>query len=357
MAGVKLGTRLLRDGVIGLSELEAGLRAQVLYGGRLGTNLVELGFVDVDTLGRYLSLSLGAPEATRERFESASQTDIDEFGAENARRFVAFPLGAEPDGTFAVVVLNPLDTITLLELEKAIGKPIRPFAAGEMRIYYYLEKHYSIERGVRFVRTSSPPREQGSVERRRVQGAPRMVRVEPRRARVEKGPKAKPLASVENLVQSIDSATDRAAIGEAIVRYGEGRVDVLLTLLIRDGKAMGWLFHSIHDEASVTSVDQLSLDLTELSVLSLAYGASEQYWGPPPMIDGEIERKMWWATGARRRPERCLVVPVMVKDRVVQLIYAHNLAELPSSHRRELATISARAGEAYLRLIRLAKNS
>ena len=168
---VKLGTRLLRDGVIGLSELEAGLRAQVLYGGRLGTNLVELGFLDVETLGRYLALSLGAPEATGERFESVSPDVIERFGADHARAFTAFPLGPEPDGTFAVAVLNPLDTISLLDLEKAIGEAIRPYTAAEMRIYYYLEKHYKIERTIRFVRTSSAPQMQGAVERRASAGS------------------------------------------------------------------------------------------------------------------------------------------------------------------------------------------
>ena len=70
--------------------------------------------------------------------------------------------------------------------------------------------------------------------------------------------------------------------------------------MIRDNKAMGWLVHSIHDEASVTAVDQLSLSLAELSVLSLAYGASEPYWGPPPTPDNVIEGEIWWATGARK---------------------------------------------------------
>jgi hypothetical protein len=45
---MKLGTLLLRNAAIGLAQLEAALRNQVLYGGRLGTNLVELGFIDLE---------------------------------------------------------------------------------------------------------------------------------------------------------------------------------------------------------------------------------------------------------------------------------------------------------------------
>ena len=47
---MKLGTLLLRNAAIGLAQLEAALRNQVLYGGRLGTNLVELGFIDLEML-------------------------------------------------------------------------------------------------------------------------------------------------------------------------------------------------------------------------------------------------------------------------------------------------------------------
>src|SRR5262249_41248993 len=62
-AGMKLGTLLLRNAAIGLTQLEAALRNQVLYGGRLGTNLVELGFIDLELLSSYLAELTGFPIA------------------------------------------------------------------------------------------------------------------------------------------------------------------------------------------------------------------------------------------------------------------------------------------------------
>ena len=280
---------------------------------------------------------------------------VERFGAQNADRFTAFPLGPEEDGSLGVAVLDPLNTSTLLDLENAIGLAVRPYTAAEMRIFYHLEKHYGIERSIRFVRTSSAHQTQGSVERRRVQGAPRVVRVEPRRTRRRQSTPAPPLAKFSDAVRAIESAQDRAAIGDAIVRYGEGRFEVLVIMLLRDDKAMGWLFHSIHEEASVSEVDQLSLSLAELSVLSLARGASEPYWGPPPTAHCATEASIWWATGTRKRPGRCLVVPVLVRDRVVQLIYAHCVGELAGEHRRELSKLASHTSAAYLRLISMAK--
>ncbi|MEJ7604487.1 MAG: hypothetical protein WKG01_41915 [Kofleriaceae bacterium] len=60
---MKLGTLLLRNAAIGLSQLESALRNQVLYGGRLGTNLVELGYIDLELLSAYLA-EPGFPIAT-----------------------------------------------------------------------------------------------------------------------------------------------------------------------------------------------------------------------------------------------------------------------------------------------------
>ena len=68
---MKLGTLLLRNAVIGLTQLEAALRNQVLYGGKLGTNLVELGFVELDLLAEYLSELSGLPIATASMLDAA----------------------------------------------------------------------------------------------------------------------------------------------------------------------------------------------------------------------------------------------------------------------------------------------
>src|SRR6266404_5328903 len=71
---VKLGTLLLRNAAIGLTQLEAALRNQVLYGGRLGTNLVELGFIDLELLSTYLSEMTGFPVATPTLLDDANRT-------------------------------------------------------------------------------------------------------------------------------------------------------------------------------------------------------------------------------------------------------------------------------------------
>src|SRR5262249_60797311 len=104
MRAVKLGTLLLRNAAIGLSQLEAALRTQVLYGGRLGTNLVELGYIDLELLSAYLAELSGLPIATPTLLDQADPGLIEQLGADDAHRLRAIPLGYLGEGIGAVAV-------------------------------------------------------------------------------------------------------------------------------------------------------------------------------------------------------------------------------------------------------------
>src|SRR5262245_59877069 len=145
MCPMRLGTLLLRDAVISLNQLEDALRAQVLYGGRLGTNLVELGSLDLDLLGVYLSKVYGVPVATAARMEAADPAAAARLGPELAGRVCAFPLGPEPQRpeAMAVAVAEPLQHV-LDEVSVRMGCAVVPYVAAELRILYYLEMRLGI---------------------------------------------------------------------------------------------------------------------------------------------------------------------------------------------------------------------
>src|SRR3569832_887249 len=99
MPPVKLGTLLLRNAAIGLTQLEAALRNKVLYGGRLGTNLVELGYIDLELQSAYLAELTGLPIATPTLLDLADAGLIEQLGADDAQRLRAIPLGYLVEGT------------------------------------------------------------------------------------------------------------------------------------------------------------------------------------------------------------------------------------------------------------------
>ena len=176
--GVKLGTLLLRNAAIGLSQLEAALRNQVLYGGRLGTNLVELGFLDLELLSAYLA-ELSRPagrDAERCSTTADAATLLDRLGGDEAHRLRAIPLGRRHDGAVAVAMVDPTDK----DARRASSAPSSarrstPHVVPELRALYYLEKHFGLPRRARFVRTQRP----GSDRRRDRRRADERRRAQP----------------------------------------------------------------------------------------------------------------------------------------------------------------------------------
>ena len=153
----RLGERLLAAGLLSHEQLEQALRAQVGWGGRLGTNLVELGCLDLDALATALGKQHALPPALGRHFDRADVALQHAFPPELAAKYCVVPLlrfGNPP--RIAVVSLDPLSAEARDELAEAFGfeaDQIVPSIAAEMRVRYHLERVYGIKRGARFLRS------------------------------------------------------------------------------------------------------------------------------------------------------------------------------------------------------------
>jgi hypothetical protein len=367
---MKLGTLLLRNAAIGLSQLEAALRNQVLYGGRLGTNLVELGFIDLELLSTYLAELSGFPIATPTLLDDADKGLLTRLGGDEAHQLRAMPLGYLGSGThtIAVAMVDPTDGEALATLGTRLGASITPYIVPELRVLYYLERHYGLPRRARFVRTARAGSEaEPAEERRRSQPAggiamPPSFTLEPRRRRnSSQNPysHAVPTAlSYGAACEKIDIATHREHIAETFVEYAKGRCDALVVLLIRDGNALGWRGYVAPPSQPKRAFEELSLPLGGASALQSAHDSGQVFVGPPPSPAKPVETALWTALGAEPFPIEVVVVPVLVKQRPVNLIYAHTLGgSPPTSFVNELQDLAARAQTSYLRLIRQTRGS
>lgn len=367
---MKLGTLLLRNAAIGLSQLEAALRNQVLYGGRLGTNLVELGFLDLEVLSAYLAELTGLPIATPTLLDDADKALLDKIGSDDAHRLRAIPLGHVGDGVAAVAMVEPADPIALETLHARLGATISPYVVPELRALYYLEKHFGTPRRARFIRTAragSDPGELVGDDRRKQQPAggiamPPTLTLEPRRRRTSSQvplTHAVPTAlSYGATCERIDTAQNRDQIADAFVDYAKGRCDALVVFLIRDGNAMGWRGYVAPPTRPTKPFEELSLPLGGISALQTAHDSGQTYLGASPSPARPIETSLWGSLGADPPPVEVLVVPVLVKQRPVNLLYAHTLGGTPPQVLiTELQDLAARAQTAYLRLIRQTRGS
>ena len=80
--------------------------------------------------------------------------------------------------------------------------------------------------------------------------------------------------------------------------------------------------------------------------------------GPSPAPGHPIEGRLWTALGLAT-PAEVLVLPIVVRQRPVNLVYAHPLpgGGFPEPVARELLALCTRASDAYVRLIQRAKTS
>lgn len=398
LTSVRLGTLLLRNASIGLSQLESALRNQVLYGGRLGTNLVELGFLDVDLLSSYLSDLTGVPSATSQMLDLAPADALARLGGDLAHQIGAIPLGDVTDnnGGVAVALIDPHDRNSLTILRNRFNAPIAVYVMPELRAFYYLERHFGQPRQARFVRaggrtpiaaaiatssisagsdsptigagailgTGADPASASASDRRRSQPPAGMVMpppllVPPRRRRsssMSTPPSIEATVAFAAACERIDAASHRDQIAETLISYASGRVSVLLIFLVRDSNALCWRGYLATSTKINVKLEAISLPLGGASALQAAHDSLAIFTGAPPSPARPVETKLWDALGQTPEPQEITVVPVIIKQRVVNLIYAHANGGVDQTIVEELGVLAHHVQDAYLRLIRNSKS-
>ena len=82
---MKLGEALVKEALITRQQLEQALKRQVQFGGRIGTNLVELRFLEEEDLSKFLSRFFRLPAVPARPVELHSGRS-DQFGKQGACR-------------------------------------------------------------------------------------------------------------------------------------------------------------------------------------------------------------------------------------------------------------------------------
>ncbi|MGN6109162.1 MAG: hypothetical protein ACTHU0_28915 [Kofleriaceae bacterium] len=161
----RLGELLVAAGLLTVEQVEQALRAQVMWGGRLGTNLIELGYLDLDALSKALARQHRLPAALARHFERAERALQHQLSPDVAERYAAVPLlrvGRDRD-QIAIATVAPIEPrgLAIIADELAVAPAqLMPAIAAELRIKYHLERVYRIPRGTRFLRArgkTNPP--------------------------------------------------------------------------------------------------------------------------------------------------------------------------------------------------------
>ena len=153
---VRLGELLLREKRITTGQLQEALNHQRTNGGRLGSNLVKLGFVRDEELTSLLSRQYGVPAI------NLSQFDLDPavvrlIPGETAAKYQVIPVGKS--GTaLTLAMTDPTNVFAMDDIKFMTGLHVEPVVASENAVRDAITCYYG--------KTAAPPGRSGDVATR-----------------------------------------------------------------------------------------------------------------------------------------------------------------------------------------------
>lgn len=139
---IRLGDLLVAQQMITEAQLQTALAEQKTSGRKLGRTLIDLEYVEENTLLTLLSQQLEMPfiDLTNYNFDTALIQTLPETVA---RRYRVIPLKLEADGAVLLGMSDPTDIFSLDDIARVIRKPLKPAVVRESELLDILDIAYS----------------------------------------------------------------------------------------------------------------------------------------------------------------------------------------------------------------------
>jgi type IV pilus assembly protein PilB len=137
---VRIGELLLKEKRITPEQLQEALTYQRTHGGKLGANLVKLGFVKDDEITALLSKQYGVPSIALGQFE-IDPAVIKLVPAETARKYQIVPL-SRSGATLTIAMTDPTNVFAMDDVKFMTGYNVEPVVASETALLEAIEKYY-----------------------------------------------------------------------------------------------------------------------------------------------------------------------------------------------------------------------
>ena len=136
----QIGELLVKENFITSDQLETALKHQRQNGGRLGSILINLGFVEDDDITALLSRKYGVPSINLTYFE-IDATVIKLIPVDVAQKYMVVPL-SRVGSTLTVASADPTNVFAMDDIKFMTGFNVEPVVASEASITEALEKYY-----------------------------------------------------------------------------------------------------------------------------------------------------------------------------------------------------------------------
>ena len=152
----RIGQFLQTRGVITSEQLDDALGHQAVQGARLGTNLVELGYLSAETLAECLSAYHKVPLPPRKWLEKPQRAAAQRVTRALVERIRFIPLRLDGK-VLHVALLDPRHPNVLDDVRFATGCRIEPYVLPEIWMHDWLFELFHVPRGIRQVQSRAAP--------------------------------------------------------------------------------------------------------------------------------------------------------------------------------------------------------
>ncbi len=137
---VRIGELLLKEKRITALQLQEALNYQKQNGGKLGANLVKMGFVKDEEITALLSKQYGVPSIALNQFE-IDPAVIKLVPAETARKYQIVPL-SRAGATLTIAMTDPTNVFAMDDVKFMTGYNVEPVVASETAVLDSIDKYY-----------------------------------------------------------------------------------------------------------------------------------------------------------------------------------------------------------------------
>ncbi len=312
--------RILRDrGIVTERQLQEAIQHQVLYGGRLGTSLYELGFITEERLQEALSRAHGVPAGIVD-LRQVQPDAVALVPKALASKFKIFPYRLRGK-TLDLLMVDPQDHTAVAKVGYSLGYIVRPLVVPEFRMIQLLHDYYDVDERWRFNDTHRPA--------------------------------AKPVAPVKAMEPAaaadlVDAADTRDEIVDALLALCQGFFKRVVFFIVREPWVLGW--SGVGEGMDRSLAAGLRVPLDQPSVFQTVARDKTVFVG---RFGPEEENQRFLKALGKRPNTNAALFPLAVKSRVVNLIYGDNgAAGNVRPNLGDLMILIQRAPRAYLRIIR-----
>jgi len=138
---VRIGELLLKEKRITPAQLQEALNAQKTNGGKLGYNLVKLGFVKDEEITQLLSKQYGVPSINLTQFDVDTAV-IKLVPADTAHKYQIVPL-SRAGATLTIAMTDPTNVFAMDDIKFMTGYNVEPVVASETAVMEAIQRYYS----------------------------------------------------------------------------------------------------------------------------------------------------------------------------------------------------------------------